>query len=235
VDGVAIGIGAQSTSTGVSLGQDASASNTGGIAIGLNSSSTGGTAIGNTASVLTTGVSISATVAGTRGIGIGAGSANVSTTDSIGIGSFITTLGNNAYAIGRGVKAGTNGVSVGFGAGSTSGTFGSDAIIIGTEAGGNNENIGSSSISIGKNTVSTATGATVFGYGSSAVTPLVNVVTDSFGFGFGELTPSFLYSKLGKWLVKTLPTFADDALAGVGGVATDEIYKTATGELRIKV
>lgn len=32
-----------------------------------------------------------------------------------------------------------------------------------------------------------------------------------------------------------LPTYASDALAGAGGLATDAIYKTATGELRIKL
>lgn len=32
-----------------------------------------------------------------------------------------------------------------------------------------------------------------------------------------------------------LPTYADEAAAGVGGLATDTVYKTATGELRIKL
>ena len=32
-----------------------------------------------------------------------------------------------------------------------------------------------------------------------------------------------------------LPTYASDALARAGGLATDTIYKTATGELRIKL
>lgn len=39
----------------------------------------------------------------------------------------------------------------------------------------------------------------------------------------------------GGMLVKGLPTYADDAAAGVGGLPTDAIYKTATGELRIKL
>lgn len=35
--------------------------------------------------------------------------------------------------------------------------------------------------------------------------------------------------------IRGLKTFADDAAAGVGGLVTDDIYKTATGELRIKL
>jgi len=34
---------------------------------------------------------------------------------------------------------------------------------------------------------------------------------------------------------KTLPTFADDAAAGSGGLSADSIYKTPTGELRVKL
>lgn len=33
----------------------------------------------------------------------------------------------------------------------------------------------------------------------------------------------------------TLPTYADDAAAGVGGLVTGQLYKTATGEVRIKL
>lgn len=33
----------------------------------------------------------------------------------------------------------------------------------------------------------------------------------------------------------TVPTYADDAAAGTGGLVAGDIYKTATGELRIKL
>lgn len=32
-----------------------------------------------------------------------------------------------------------------------------------------------------------------------------------------------------------LPTYADDAAAGAGGLAAGRLYKTATGEIRIKL
>jgi hypothetical protein len=32
-----------------------------------------------------------------------------------------------------------------------------------------------------------------------------------------------------------LATYADDAAAGTGGLVTGDVYKTSTGELRIKV
>lgn len=35
--------------------------------------------------------------------------------------------------------------------------------------------------------------------------------------------------------IPSLPTYADDAAAGTGGLVADDIYKTATGELRIKL
>ena len=33
----------------------------------------------------------------------------------------------------------------------------------------------------------------------------------------------------------TLPTYADEAAAIIGGLATGKLYKTATGEVRIKL
>jgi hypothetical protein len=39
----------------------------------------------------------------------------------------------------------------------------------------------------------------------------------------------------GNTILTNLPTYADDAAAGIGGLATDSLYKTATGELRIKL
>lgn len=41
--------------------------------------------------------------------------------------------------------------------------------------------------------------------------------------------------RLQELILTNLPVFADEAAAGVGGLATDTVYKTATGELRIKL
>lgn len=35
--------------------------------------------------------------------------------------------------------------------------------------------------------------------------------------------------------LSTLATYADDAAAGVGGLTVGQLYKTATGELRVKL
>ena len=35
--------------------------------------------------------------------------------------------------------------------------------------------------------------------------------------------------------ISNLPTFADNAAAGVGGLATGEFYKTATGQVMVKL
>lgn len=35
--------------------------------------------------------------------------------------------------------------------------------------------------------------------------------------------------------LNTLPTYADDASAGAGGLTAGQLYKTATGELRVKL
>lgn len=40
---------------------------------------------------------------------------------------------------------------------------------------------------------------------------------------------------IGTTLNLTLPEFADDTAAGVGSLVTGDLYKTATGELRIKL
>jgi hypothetical protein len=33
----------------------------------------------------------------------------------------------------------------------------------------------------------------------------------------------------------TLPVFADNAAAAAGGLVVDEVYRTATGEVRVRV
>jgi hypothetical protein len=236
--GVAIGISSSSTGGGNAFGGSSVANGTFASAYGAAAQATAGSASALGASAEATAASAiavgNATVAGTRAIGIGDGIV-ASTTDSILIGTSSSVTGNNGYSIGRGNVVGANGISFGFQAGNGTGTIGSDAISIGTDANGGTANIGASSIVIGKNTDSTVTGAVTLGYGTAFNNRLVNSTTNSFGLGWGSNTPDFLYSKAGQWLVKSLPTFADDTSAGVGGVATDEIYKTATGELRIKL
>ena len=49
------------------------------------------------------------------------------------------------------------------------------------------------------------------------------------------LKPSAGGTNNGRVLIQNLPTFADDAAAGVGGLIADMVYKTASGELRIKI
>jgi hypothetical protein len=236
--GVAIGINANSTGGGNAFGGGSNATATNANAYGVSASATGldsmafgYSAIASNTDSLCIGDS---NVSGVRAIGIGDGN-TVNQTDSIILGSSNSVLGANAYVIGRTAKAGTNGVSIGVGAGGTTGTINSNAVTIGADANGGTGNIGLESTAIGAFVDATATGSIILGRGISGASRLVNSVTDSFGVGFDENTPSFLYSKVGQWLVKSLPTFADDASAGVGGVATDEIYKTATGELRIKL
>jgi hypothetical protein len=230
--GVSIGIGAFSTGAGISIGQSSS---TGGIAIGTGSTASSGFAVagGNVTGLLAQAIGNS-NVSGVRSVSVG-DSNNIAHTDCHIVGSLSSTLGNNAYIFGRNNKAGNNGISFGFSAGSTSGTLATDVISFGRESNSGTANAGANSIAIGSFTDSVASGAIIIGKGISNVSTLSNNVANSFGFGWDENTPSFLYSKAGQWLVKNLPTFADDAAAGGGGVATDEIYKTATGELRIKL
>jgi hypothetical protein len=247
-----------STDTGVSIGESATSTGVSNIAIGLNSSSTGGLgggiAIGidsNSSQARSLCIGDSSSVSVDGGIAIGH--------DALAsVGVACIAIGNNAEA------KNTNVISIGNNAGSATGTISTNAISIGNAANVGAENIGLRSIAIGSSSHSTnsdsialgyfaearatygmsfgvasrttATGAIMMGYASSGYAD--NTVANSFALGWaisGGASPDFLYSKAGQWLVKSLPTFADDASAGVGGVATDEIYKTATGELRIKL
>lgn len=52
--------------------------------------------------------------------------------------------------------------------------------------------------------------------------------------GAWELVPAVL-DQLGYFNFNTIQTFANEAAATVGGLATNTPYKTATGELRIKL
>jgi hypothetical protein len=233
VAGVSIGIGSKTSGTGVSIGQTSGTN--AGVAIGFGSSAIGG-GFGVAGGNVTAGSGLAignSNTSGSRAIAIGdQNTANQE--DCIVIGSGSSATGDNGYVISRGGKVGANGISFGFLAGSTSGTFGSDAISIGSDSNGGTNNVGAFSTSIGKNVDSTVTGAISMGYGTTGAR-MVNSVSNSFGFGWAESIPSFLYSKAGQWLVKSLPVFANDVDAGVGGVVSEEIYKTATGELRIKL
>ncbi len=45
----------------------------------------------------------------------------------------------------------------------------------------------------------------------------------------------YLTSSAGTYVLENLPTYANEAAAVTGGIPTNSIYKTATGELRIKL
>jgi hypothetical protein len=72
-------------------------------------------------------------------------------------------------------------------------------------------------------------------------------INTSANFGIGLATPLAKLHVAGDTLIdgdttidgniiaSSLPVYADEAAAIVGGLATDSIYKTATGELRIKL
>ena len=62
----------------------------------------------------------------------------------------------------------------------------------------------------------------------------VKVIDERVDIQAGGLTyidASILYGLM----FNTLPTYADEAAAVIGGLTTDAVYKTATGELRIKL
>ena len=50
-----------------------------------------------------------------------------------------------------------------------------------------------------------------------------------------NITPGAGVTANGSLIIANLPTYADDAAAGLGGLAANTVYKTATGELRIKL
>lgn len=50
-----------------------------------------------------------------------------------------------------------------------------------------------------------------------------------------EATKNFLISDILNLLTSSLPIYANNAAAIVGGLAVDKLYKTATGEVRIVV
>jgi hypothetical protein len=208
-ESIAIGFVSISTNLrSVALGRGAQATGDNSIAIGTSSNVNGVTnviAIGNLSSS-SGGVSLGASSSSSGGVSVGA----------------------SAVSLGGGISIGTQ-------AGTTTATLQS-AISIGFDAnGGIGANIGIESIAIGNNLDATASGAIVMGHGQQNNIRVVNNVTDSFGLGWSGSALSFLYSKAGQWLVTNLPTYADDTAAAGGGVALQEIYKTATGELRIRV
>jgi hypothetical protein len=85
--------------------------------------------------------------------------------------------------------------------------------------------------------------------GINATAPFKAVFVDKAGLGYtmadsvptiaaGEIkvkTGTNLKLTADKIIVATLPTYADEAAATTGGLATNTLYKTATGEVRIKL
>lgn len=61
-------------------------------------------------------------------------------------------------------------------------------------------------------------------------------VVDSIGeVGVGTTTPQRVFHSVGTIRFQTLGTYADNAAAVAGGLSVNDVYKTATGELRIVV
>jgi hypothetical protein len=252
VGGVSIGSGATSTS-GFAIGTNATTAN--GVAVG-NSSAIGNnpTSVGLFCSAsadfsaafgysaVASGVDslciMDSNVSGIRSIGIGDGN-TVAHNNSIVIGVNSLSSAGNAIAIGSSVACGNNGVSIGIQSGGTTGTRGTGAVSIGVNTNGGTANIGENSVALGTNAQATAEKAVTIGDGTDATalssvsigTDVQNSRANSLAFGVG-VTPQFHFDGSGYWLVSGLQTFADNTAAAA--LATDQIYKTATGELRIK-
>lgn len=217
---VQIGLGANSGalnigSSSVAIGPNAITSVADAVAIGSAAQSTGSSAI-----------SVGPGAQSTAGNGISIGlNARATVTGVIGIGNGAVNTGGtvSARSVTVGFQANSDSAVTSTNVGLESSTFGYQCV--------SNSNY---SGSFGSQVSAGASGAFVIG-SSLGSTRVVNSTSNSIGFGWNEATPSFLYSKAGVLLVKSLPTYADDTAAGVGGVNTDEIYKTATGELRIKL
>lgn len=82
-------------------------------------------------------------------------------------------------------------------------------------------------------------GVAEIGYGASGSSNSVKVESTSVYISIGGVAQFNITSSeiqlLDLVYMTALPTYANDAAAGAGGLATNAIYKTATGELRIKL
>ena len=213
---IAIGENAQSNSGfSIVIGRLAVASaGNSDIAIGSSTSIT--TGLGSAIAFGT-----SAVAGGTRSMSIGAG-ANSVNTESIAIGRFANATQN--YAVALGLNAGATGAqSVSIGRDSDATTTSCVAVGYLSQA------TFSEAVAIGVNVQSSANRATTIG------NDVINSIADSFAYGSASTVPSFHYSTSGYWFVDSLSVYPDDATAGGAGLTTGRIYKTATGELRIKI
>ncbi len=213
-ESIAIGVSADSIAGfSIALGKNAQAtSGNGAVAIGNGSSASGADA--------PIAIGQNALSNGTRAIAIG--NADATGGDSFSAGHLSQSSGTNSVALAiLAVASGAQAVAIGRGADATN----TSTVAIGDNA----QATFSETLALGSNTQATANRATAIG------NDVINNRADSFAWGTNGTTPLFHFDNSGYWLVSGLQTFADDASAGVGGLTTNEIYKTATGELRIKL
>jgi hypothetical protein len=72
--------------------------------------------------------------------------------------------------------------------------------------------------------------------GSSATGSNFNFgATEDTAIRSGKTTGTVFIQDVGGKVIMGLPTFADEAAATTGGAVTNQLYKTATGEIRIKL
>lgn len=72
----------------------------------------------------------------------------------------------------------------------------------------------------------------VAGFAYYAVDPLPHQLFVKLSNTAGDWSPGQVF---GLDILPNIPTFANDAAAGTGGLVQGTVYKTATGELRIKL
>lgn len=82
-------------------------------------------------------------------------------------------------------------------------------------------------------------GVAEIGYGTSGSSNSVKIQSTAIDTYIGGVSKTVVTSNSIQLLdlvyMTALPTYANDAAAGAGGLAQNAIYKTATGELRIKL
>lgn len=190
-----IGIGRESKSEGVdsiAIGRVSTNRGSQSVSIGAGAGSTSGTH--NSFSV-----NIGYLANGNGALNIGA--------NSVAVGANSASTGSDSLAFGSSAKAFNDYViSIGTGAGNTSGTVGLFATSIGYGSNNGIVNIGAEGIAIGRNSnssalhskafgtnvIASAVGAIAIGYDSVSFT---NSTADSIGFGWGATTPDILFAK----------------------------------------
>ncbi|GAA4154189.1 hypothetical protein GCM10022217_10910 [Chryseobacterium ginsenosidimutans] len=232
------------------LGGDAFTANTSGeynVAIGgasLFENTTGNynTAIGglwtmgqNTTGIMNTAVGVEALTSMTVGVGntaIGTdalynfiGDNNTNSVGNIGLG----------YNSGNNLKSGKNNILIGLNAEAKVSPTGSNQLNIGNWIYGDNGKIGLGTATIPTNTLHISGGTTnpvrFEGLKPGLATDKI-VVVDTTGVLKTVTTASLSAADFN---FSSLPTYANDSAAAAGNLAAGKLYKTATGEIRIKL